>query len=97
MEFLSSEAESSNELLIKLLVEVSRMRAAMAFAEYVTASELRLLFGMGEHAIMRMKRRGLKSVNSGTKKDVFRVQDIKEQFESPDELPNRKKRRAKAK
>lgn len=78
--------------------ELIRQHAAAKFSEYVTAAELKAVFGMAQHTLIRMKRAGLRPVNSGTKIEVFRVRDVKDQFERPEEaaLPSRRKPRRKA-
>lgn len=85
--------------LLALQKELFRQQAAAKFSEYTTAAELNAAFGVSQYTLVRMKRAGLRPVNSGTKIEVFRVRDIKEHFERPEEesLPSRRKRRSRAK
>ncbi len=100
---MAQDKESSAPLVMELSAllkdEWFRQAAAAKFAEFTTAAELRAVFGMAHHTLIRMKRAGLRPVNSGTKVEVFRVADIKEHFERPEEtaLPSRRKRKVKAK
>jgi len=99
---MAHDKDSSAQLVMELSAlqqELFRQQAAAKFSEYVTAAEMRAVFGMAQHTLIRMKRAGLRPVNSGTKVEVFRVRDVKEHFERPEEqaLPNRRKRKVKAK
>ena len=100
---MAQDKESSAPLVMELSAllkdEWFRQTAAAKFSEFTTAAELHVVFGMAANTLTRMKRAGLKAVNSGTKIEVFRVADIKEHFERPEEaaLPSRRKRKVKAK
>lgn len=73
--------------LSALRIELERHRAAESFKEYVTVRQLRVLFGMSDRVVARMKVAGLVPVHAGTKTEVFRVADIKALMERPEPLP----------
>lgn len=92
----SKESSATQAMdLTALREELYRQHAAAKFAEYCTAAELKAAFGMHAVTLARMKRVGLRPVNSGTRIEVFRVKDVKEIFDKPEAeaLPNRKKKR----